>query len=68
MEVAKNANELVTNLKATRQKLRLNFERVRSHNIELEKNTKSAKIFVDRGSKRIESVKYGVRKELPTIH
>ena len=38
MEVAKNANELVTNLKATHQKLRLNFERVRSRNHKLERD------------------------------
>ena len=38
MKVAKNANELVTNLKATNQKLRLNFERVRSSNNELARN------------------------------
>ena len=38
MKVAKNANELVTNLKATHQKLRLNFERVCSRNQQLERD------------------------------
>ena len=38
MKVAKNANELVTNLKATNQKMRLNFKRVRSSNNELARN------------------------------
>ena len=35
MKVAKNANELVTNLKATHQKLRIDFEKVRFYNNEL---------------------------------
>ena len=55
MKVAKNANELVTNLKATQQKLRLNFERVRSRNIELEKNAKVQKALLTEAQKELKA-------------